>query len=72
VESCPWDKISPEALKYFKKNPIKNRTKNWEELKNMALEGINLYWSRSNERTFNKGTDINGEKWVTFVNAIQK
>ncbi|OCA76696.1 hypothetical protein BBI01_22040 [Chryseobacterium artocarpi] len=53
------------------KNPIKNRTKNWEELKNMALEGINIYWSRTDKKTFNKGTDIHGEKWGIFVNAVQ-
>lgn len=71
LETCPWEKISQEAINYLKKSPIKNRTRSWEELKNMALEGINTYWSRTDKKTFYKGTDIHGEKWEILVNAVQ-
>lgn len=68
-KKCPWDEISHEALNYFKEIPIKTRTKTFEDLKNMALEGINTYWSRTYKRTQGKGTSINDEKWEIIVNA---
>ncbi|MBF8458418.1 hypothetical protein IV494_14640 [Kaistella sp. G5-32] len=64
-----WGKISNEALQYYKKPPIKKKTKTYEELRKMALDGINEYWSRTYARTSNKGTEINGEKWEIKVNA---
>lgn len=71
ITFCDWDKISKEALNYFKKEPLKIRTKNFEELSNLALEGINHYWSRTYQRTNNKGTEIHGEKWEIIVNVMQ-
>ncbi|MCO7185439.1 hypothetical protein NH341_08375 [Tenacibaculum sp. XPcli2-G] len=66
---CPWDKIPQEALSYYGKSPIKNRTKSFEELKKMALEGINKYWSR-HSNNIGKGVNINGEFYELYVNSL--
>lgn len=70
LTTCDWDNISNEALNFFKKEPLKTRTRSLEDLKNMALDGINTYWSRTDNRTQGKGTNINGEKWEIIVNAV--
>ncbi|NRS88566.1 hypothetical protein HNQ02_001480 [Flavobacterium sp. 7E] len=69
-QTCDWDKVSTDAIYNTCKQPIKTRTKNFEQLKDLALQGINHFWSRSYKRTFNKGTDIGGTKWEIFVNAV--
>ncbi|MHC9087778.1 hypothetical protein ACXIHB_03600 [Tenacibaculum sp. IMCC1] len=68
-EVCPWDKIPQEALTYYGNSPIKNRTKSFEELKKMALEGINKYWSR-HSNNIGKGVNIDGEFYELHVNSL--
>ena len=69
MKICPWDKIPEEALSYHKEPIIKNRTKSFEELKQMALDGLNKYWSR-HQGNIGKNIKINDEKYEVFVNAI--
>lgn len=71
MKVCPWDKIPEEALSYYGKSPIKNRTKSFEELKKMALEGINKYWSR-HSNNIGKGVNINGEFYELYVNSMNE
>lgn len=64
---CPWDKIPKKAISSI--NPIiKKRTRSFEELKQMVLEGINTYWSRRFSKT--KGTIINNGNWEIIVIAV--
>ena len=64
---CPWDKIPKNAIS-VKKPILKQRTKRFEELKQMVLDGINTYWSRKSTKT--KGTIIDGENWEVIVTAV--
>lgn len=57
VKICPWDKIPEKEIKKYGKTPIKSRVKNFEKLKEMALDGINTHWSRKYTNTY--GTIIN-------------
>ncbi|WP_028887737.1 hypothetical protein [Tenacibaculum ovolyticum] len=68
ISECPWDEIPKEALSYYRKPIIKNRTKKFEELKKMVLEGVNIHWSRRHSNT--EGTIINGMNWEIIVTAI--
>ncbi len=64
---CPWDKIPQKATS--KTNPIiKKRTKSFDKLKQMVLDGINTYWSRRSSNT--KQTIISNENWEIIVNAV--
>ncbi|MCF6351232.1 MAG: hypothetical protein L3J23_09445, partial [Flavobacteriaceae bacterium] len=69
MKICPWDKIPENLIKKYGE-PIKTRTKSFEELKNMALEGVSKYWSRKLTNT-DGGTIINGESYEIVVNAVQ-
>lgn len=68
LKKCPWDEIS-EAI--IKKNdvPIKKRTKSYEDLNKMALNGIKKYWSR--KLPDSKGISIEAETWEIIINAEQ-
>ncbi len=65
----PWSKIPNKALEYYGETPIKTRTKSFEELKEMVLDGINIYWSR-HQGNIGKNIQINNKKYEIFVNAI--
>ena len=61
VESCPWDKI-PKNVLVVNKSPIKTRTKTFNELKELAIAGINKHWSRKN----NYSITINSENFKVY------
>ena len=64
---CPWEKIPKKAINTA--NPIiKKRTRSFDELKQMVLDGINIYWSRKSSKT--NGTIINNENWEIIVTAV--
>ncbi len=70
VNDCPWDDIDQQAIINENKPPIKKRTKTFDELKEMVLDGINTYWSR---RYTNTGGTIHKEKnWEVIVTAINE
>lgn len=66
----PWDKIPQKDIKKYKKEPIKERTKSFEELRDMALEGINKHWSR-HAGNIGEGVQIGEDFYEVFVNAEQ-
>ncbi|OMQ10524.1 PAAR-like protein [[Flexibacter] sp. ATCC 35103] len=65
-EICDWDKISEEALEYYKQSPVKYRTKSFEELRDLATEGVNKHWSR-NSSNIGKGVNISNELFEVFI-----
>ncbi len=71
IKECPWDKIPKEALSYYGKSPIKKRTKSFEDLKQLSIEGVNKYWSR-HKGNIGKGVNINGELYEVFINAVNE
>ncbi|WP_278553705.1 hypothetical protein [Elizabethkingia bruuniana] len=60
---CPWEQIPNEASIFYRQQPIKKRTKNYEELKKYAFDGLKKYWSRSGNNGLKVGqsTNISGE-----------
>jgi hypothetical protein len=62
------DTVSAEAIAYYKEIPISKRTKSYDELKNMALDGINRFWSR-NSSNIGKGLKIGADLYEVNVNA---
>lgn len=65
---CPWDKIPKEVIDRYKKEPIKSRTKTYEELRTMALAGIDKYWSRHADN-IGEGVQIGEDFYQVFVKA---
>lgn len=68
IKICPWDKIPKEALSFYKEAPLESKTKTFEQLKEMVLDGVNTYWSRRYTNT--EGTIINDTNWEIIVTAV--
>jgi hypothetical protein len=60
--------VSSEAIAYYKQQPLKQRTKSFLELKDMALAGIRNFWSR-NSGNIGKGVKIGEDVFEVFVYA---
>lgn len=67
IKKCPWDEISELTIKKYNE-PIKKRTKSFEDLLKMALDGISHYWSRKLPDT---KTSIENETWEMLVEAVR-
>lgn len=67
---CDWHKIPQKDIKKYKKEPIKERTRSFEELRDMALEGVNKHWSR-HAGNIGGGVQIGEDFYEVFVNAEQ-
>ncbi len=63
-----WNKIPKKDL--TSKEPIKIRTKSFEDLEKLAIDGLNYHWGRNKNHYIAKNVDINGELYEIFINAI--
>lgn len=50
--------------------PLKNRTMSFEQLKKLALEGMNYYWSRDSKHPIGKNIKVNGEFYEITINTV--
>ena len=66
----PWDKIPQSDIRREQKEPIKERTRSFQDLERLALEGISYHWGRNRNHTVAKNVEINSEKYEVFVNPI--
>jgi len=66
----PWDKIPQETIEKYQKEPIKERTRSFQDLERLALEGINYHWSRCTEHAVAKNVEINSEKYECYTSAV--
>ena len=69
-EVCPWDKISAETLEEYKKDPIKSRTRSFDDLEKLAIDGLNYHWGRNQNHIVAKDVKIDSEPYEVYVNAI--
>lgn len=52
-------------------NPvIRIRTKSFQDLEKLALEGLNYHWGRNSNHAVAKNVMINGEAFEVYVNTI--
>lgn len=61
------NKVSAEALASYGVPVITTQTKSQEQLTQMALEGVNKYWSRNDSN--GKDVTINGEKYKISITS---
>lgn len=61
-------KVSDQAIQYYDKQPINDRTKSFDDLIDSVLNGIEKYWSR-NKGNIGKGVIINNELYEVNVSA---
>jgi hypothetical protein len=68
VKTCDWDKIPQIVLGSFNEPIIKERTKTFEQLRDLAIEGLAHYWGRNAKRS--KNVILDGVTFEVFVNAL--
>ena len=66
----PWDKIPQSDIEEEQKEPIKERTRSFQDLERLVLEGISYHWGRNRNHAVAKNVEINSEKYEVFVNPI--
>ncbi|MFD2907373.1 hypothetical protein ACFSX9_01355 [Flavobacterium ardleyense] len=67
------DKVSNNAIDYYRIKPYDRQNKSFDELKDLALSGIDTYWSRTksnNAKNKNGGVLINENVYEVFVQSI--
>ena len=67
---CDWHKIPQKDIRREQKEPIKERTRSFQDLERLALEGINYHWSRCTEHAVAKNVEINSEKYECYTSAV--
>ncbi|MCW3161418.1 hypothetical protein [Chryseobacterium oryctis] len=69
VTSCPWDKIPTSSI--TPSQPvIKSRTRNFQDLEKLAINGINYHWGRNKNHIIAKDVKIVGEPYEVYVDSI--
>jgi len=63
-QSVPITQIS-----LYRTTPYTTQTKSFDQLLQLAFNGINYYWSRNHKHPTGKNININGDKYEVFVKA---
>ena len=69
-EERPWEAIPKSALNYYGKPPITTQQRSFEQLRDLALRGIEKHWSRNTSNKEGKSISIEYQKYQVFVKAI--
>lgn len=72
IEIDPPRDVPAAILKKWGHPPITSRTRSYENLRDLVLEGITYHWSRNKLPTSNIATGVNitGQDYEVFVDAI--
>ncbi|OWP83403.1 hypothetical protein BWK59_10725 [Flavobacterium davisii] len=70
VQICDWDKIPKKVTQHYNLPHIEKRTKNYQDLINLALKGLEKYWSRNGSKKTGNFVNINSENYEVYVKAI--
>lgn len=62
--------ITKSALDYYGKPPITTQQRSFEQLRDLALRGIEKHWSRNTSNKEGKSISIEYQKYQVFVKAI--
>ena len=62
--------ITKSALNYYGKPPITTQQRSFEQLRDLALRGIEKHWSRNTSNKEGKSISIEYQKYQVFVKAI--
>lgn len=65
------DLVPKAVLQQFNKPSLKQRTESYDQLKKIALDGMNYYWSRNRNHLVGKNITVNGQPYEVTVNAVE-
>lgn len=61
--------VPPMQISFKKIKPYSTQTKTFDQLRQLALDGINYYWGRNHTHPTGKNIKINGDEYEVFVKA---
>ena len=66
----PWENVPPKAtVANGNIPPLRTRTRSFEELEKLAIEGLNYHWGRNRNHLAAKDVKINNESYEVYINA---
>lgn len=65
---CPWDKIPPDKIKPHQPI-IKQRTKDFEDLERLAMDGLIYHWGRNKGHAVAKSIKVNDEFYEVDISV---
>ena len=66
---CDWDRIPASSISPSRP-VIKTRTKSFQDLEKLAIEGLNYHWGRNSNHLEGKNVNINGDIFEIFINTL--
>jgi len=69
-ERYVWEKIPASVIAKWGKQPIKVRTKTFEDLKQLAINGINYHWGRNQNHAQAKDVKIVDDSYEVYIDTI--
>lgn len=64
-DNVPKDKVERRGIQ-----PLRTRSRSFEQLKQLALDGLTKHWSRNAGNKVAKGITVNGELYEVFVHPV--
>ena len=65
-----WEMIPHAVLTKIGKPIIKERTRSFKELEQLALTGLEEHWSRNYQRSVGNNVSVNSEQYEVFVKGV--
>lgn len=67
-----WRRVPQSKIKSFNppRQPLKQRSLSFNQIKNLAIQGMNYYWSRNNSHPTGKNISIHGQTYQVAVNSV--
>jgi hypothetical protein len=65
-----WDNIPADVIARLGKPVLKTRTRTFEDLKLLALNGLTYHWGRNLDNAEGKNISINSETYEVYVTPI--
>ncbi len=65
-----WEKVPKGEIIKYGKEPIKSRTRSFEDLEKLAIEGLDYHWGRNKNHFVAKDVKISDESFEFYMNAI--
>ena len=70
ITVCDWDKIPKSEVTRWGKQPLKARTRSFEDLKKLAVDGLNYHWGRNKNHAVAKDIKVVSDSYEMYMNSI--
>lgn len=65
-----WQNIPPDVVSRTGRTPLQAATRSYEQLKQLAINGLNYHWGRNSNHHAAKNVTISGVVYQVFINTV--